>query len=339
MMVCLLIWAMYFLKRWTEQPDSFARMLPLGITAGLCIFIKQVAAFPLGLAIAAGLIASRGLGASLKNRRVWLAAVLCLAPMLIYNYWGYFVEGFLIQQYQGRFFLSELISPSFYVRWLRMIDKVFTLPLFIAALVGILLIRDKNTRAAWIAYFAGYVVYGLCLAHHIGTHDYYQLLLFPLAALGIGSLVSRIAEALNGKRLLRAGAVLCGVFLCAWWAADSVMTMHRKDYRAWPQRWKDWMSELEPYAGSISTIGIMDDYGGGMTYWGLHNPGIWDTSVERMDEYDALVTLNTTFWNYRWLVVTDLEKFYEQPRLQRYLNENASVYRQESDYIIYDLEH
>jgi hypothetical protein len=35
--------------------------------------------------------------------------------------------------------------------------------------------------------------------------------------------------------------------------------------------------------------------------------------------------------------VTDLEKFYEQPRLQHYLNDTASVYRQEADYIIYEL--
>jgi hypothetical protein len=35
--------------------------------------------------------------------------------------------------------------------------------------------------------------------------------------------------------------------------------------------------------------------------------------------------------------VADLNKFYEQPTLQRYLNETASVYRQEADYIIFDL--
>ena len=74
-----------------------------------------------------------------------------------------------------------------------------------------------------------------------------------------------------------------------------------------------------------------------MTYWGLHNPAIWDTSAEGLGEYDALVKLNTTFWNYKWLVVTDLEKFYTQPRLQRYLVETAKVYRQEADYIIYEL--
>ena len=81
----------------------------------------------------------------------------------------------------------------------------------------------------------------------------------------------------------------------------------------------------------------MDDYGGGMAYWGLHTPGIWDSNVEGMEAFDALVKLNTTFWNYKWLVVTDLDKFYSQPRLQRYLNDTAEVYRQGTDYIIYEL--
>lgn len=115
------------------------------------------------------------------------------------------------------------------------------------------------------------------------------------------------------------------------------MTLHRTDYRAWPERWETWMPELEPYEGRISTIGIMDDYGSGMTYWGLRNPGIWDTSVERLEDLDALIKLNTTFWNYKYLVVTNLNKFYEQPRLQRYLSETARIHRQEADYIIFEL--
>ncbi len=341
-MVCLLIWTMYFLKRWIEVPDSFGRMLCLGFSGGLCILIKQVAAFPLGLAIAAGLISSCGIGKTLKNVRVWLCAFLCLVPMLVYNYWGYFVKGFLVQQYQGRFFLSELLSPAFYVRWMRMIDDVFSIPLFFAAVFGLFLLRDKNSRSAWIAYLIGYILYGLSLPHHIGTHNYYQLLIFPAAAVGLGSLTKCTARGImkasrKQSPLIPAVAILCGAVLCCWWAADSVMTMHRHDYRAWPERWISWMGELEPYENRISTIGIMDDYGGGMSYWGLHNPAIWDTSVETMDDFDGLVKLNTTFWNYKWLVVTDLDKFYEQPRLQRYLNDTASVSRQETDYIIFDL--
>ena len=341
-MVCLLNWTMFLLRRWTAEPDSFGRSLAVGLCAGLCILVKQVAAFPLGLAIAAALISSSTLKKTLKNWRVWFAAFLALAPMLVYNYWGYFVKGFLVQQYQGRFFLSELIQPAFYVRWFRMIDQVFTVPLFFCALLGILMIRDRSSRVSWLAYFGGYILYGLSLPHHIGTHNYYQLLIFPFVGIGLGSLVKCAARAImkaarKQSRVVPAAAVLCSVVLCGWWAAESVMELHRHDYRAWPERWREWIETLEPYEDRISTIGIMDDYGGGMTYWGLRNPGIWDTSVEALDDLDALIKLNTTFWNYKWLVVTNLNKFYEQPRLQRYLADTAEVYRQEADYIIYEL--
>ncbi len=341
-MVCLLLWTMFLLKKWIARQDSLKWALATGICAGLCILIKQVAAFPLGLALASGLISAGNIKKTLKNWRVWIAAVLSLAPMLLYNYWGYFIKGFLVQQYQGRFFLSELISPAFYVRWMRMIDQTFTIPLFFGAVLGIFMLRERSCRVSWIAYFVGYLLYGMSLPHHIGTHDYYQLLIFPFIAVGLASLGKCTARGImkaarKQSRLIPAAGVLCAVVLCGWWAADSVMTMHRDDFREWPERWMDWIDELEPFENRISTIGIMDDYGGGMTYWGLHNPMIWDTSVEKMDDFDALVKLNTTFWNYKWLVVTDLEKFYEQPRLQRYLNETASVYRQGPDYIIFDL--
>ena len=341
-MVCLLIWTMYLLRRWTSEPDSLPRALALGLCAGACILVKQVAAFPLGLAIAGALVSSSTLKKTLKNWRVWLAAALALLPMLIYNYWGSFIKGFLVQQYQGRFFLSELLQPAFYVRWFRMIDQVFTVPLFFCAVFGILMLREKSSRISWLAYLAGYILYGLSLPHHIGTHNYYQLLIFPFAAVGIASLVKVTTRGImkaarKQGRFATIFAIACGILLCGWWAADSVVTLHRKDYRAWPERWVEWMDELEPYEDRISTIGIMDDYGGGMTYWGLHNPGIWDTSVEGMDDLEGLIKLNTTFWNYQWLVVTNLNKFYEQPRLQQYLNETAVVYRQAPDYIIYKL--
>ncbi len=341
-MTGLLIWTMYLLKRWLERPDSFGRALAAGLCAGLCILIKQVAAFPLGLAMAAGLLSAQGLKKTLKNPFVWLAAVLALAPMLVYNYWGYFVKGFLVQQYQGRFFLSELADVTFYIRWMRMIEQVFTVPLFFCGIFGILMIREKNIRTAFIAYFGGYILYGLSLPHHIGTHNYYQLLIFPFIAAGLGSLVKSGARAMmkasrKHSRFVPLCGILCCMILCGWWAADSVMTMHRTDFRAWPGRWESWMPELEPFEGRISTIGIMDDYGGGMTYWGLRNPGIWDTSAEGLEELDALIKLNTTFWNYKYLVVTNLNKFYEQPRLQRYLNETAEILRQEEDYIIFEL--
>lgn len=336
-MVMLLIWSIEALCRWMEAPHSWIRAIITGLITGSCILVKQTAAFPLGLAMAFFILSKVGLKKALKNPWVWLCAVLSLAPMLAYNYWGYFVKGFLVQQYQGRFFLSELISPSFYVRWARMIDDVFTIPLFIAALVGIFLLKDWHQRALWLGYLLGYIVYGLCLPHHIGTHNYYQLAVFPLAAVGLGSLADTCRERVSLRKYAEFGLGSAALILLGWWLADSVMTLHRKDYRAWPERWIALTEELEVWDGSISTIGIMDDYGEGMAYWGLKAPMIWDTNVESMSDYDALWTLNTTFWNFRYLVITDLPKFYEQPRLQQYLNETARIYRQEPDYLIYEL--
>lgn len=341
LMVALMLWALELICHWSDKPESAGRAIAAGLLTGLAVLVKQVAAFPLGLAIGAYLIGKYGLRAILKNRYVWLIGALSLLPMIAYNVWGYFIDGFLVQQYQGRFFLSELISPAFYVRWFRMIDKVFTIPLFAAALIGIFAIRSREFRLLWVGFLIGYVCYGWCLPHHIGTHDYYQLLLFPLIAAGLGACFNMVMRRLQSfdsmRKFSEAGMLLVLLFLCLWWSTDSVMTLHRHDYREWPQRWMDLAVELEPYEDRISTIGVMDDYGAGMIYWGLRTPMVWESNVESVSEYDALVTLNTTFWNYQFVVITDLESFYQQPRLQRYLLENATLYREGTDYIIYDL--
>ena len=270
-MVFLLIMTMYCLHKF--EPKSLKSAILLGLLSGACIFIKQVAIFPLGLAIAASIIAKDGLKAAIKSKNTFIVAFLSLSPVLVYNIWGCFISGFLKQQYQGRFFLSELISPSFYVRWLRMVDSVFSVFLFVLALIGILLIKNKNDRAAWIGYFSGYILYGLVLPHHIGTHDYYQLLAFPLVAVGIGSVASSLFSHLPDKKAKTAAIVLSSG-LCLWCAADGVMTIHRTDYREWPDRWERIASELEAYDDQIITIGLMNDYGAGMDYWGLKLPAI-----------------------------------------------------------------
>ena len=79
--------------------------------------------------------------------------------------------------------------------------------------------------------------------------------------------------------------------LCLWCAADGVMTIHRTDYREWPERWERLASELEAYNDQVITIGLMDDYGAGMDYWRLKLPAIWDINVENMEENNAVVIL------------------------------------------------
>jgi hypothetical protein len=282
-----------------------------------------------------------GLKKALRNKQIWLIALMSLLPMLIYNFWGYFIQGFLVQQYQGRFLIEEIISPAFYIRWIRKLDQVFGIPLVIGSLLGIVTIAEKKNRMLWIGFLAGYGLYGLALPHHIGTHDYYQLPFFPVLAVGTGKIADSIA---NGFQLFKAGQksskilfflLLFGFF--GWWIADSAITLKRADYRNWPRLWQELAVELDPYEGQINTIGIMDDYGAGMIYWGLRTPLIWEENVEKLNEYDAMEKIRKAMMNREFLIVTDFKSYYQQPRLQRWLMSNATVYRQTADYLVFDL--
>ena len=200
---------------------------------------------------------------------------------------------------------------------------------------------SKKIPDAVAGYFLGYILYGMALPHHIGTHDYYQLLLFPLTAVGLGKLIDCVFTALNtvsaGRLLARALITAALAAICGWWIADSAMTLKRNDYRIWPQLWQELAAELDPYEGQINTIGLMDDYGSGMIYWGLRTPVIWEENVEKSDESEAMEKIRRTMMNREFLIVTDFESYYQQPRLQRWLMQNTQVYRQTADYLIFDL--
>ncbi len=340
LMIMLIIWALEALCAWDEKPTVLRAVLA-GILAGTAILVKQVCIFPVGLAMAFFVISGHGFAKTIRSSQIWLIAVLSFIPVLIYNFWGYFIQGFLVQQYQGRFNFGEIISPSLYVRWIRKLEQVFGLPLVVGSLIGTLTIVQKKYRMLWLGYFLGYILYGMALPHHIGTHDYYQLLLFPLAAVGLGKLIDSVTNALNtvsaGRTLSKSLFIILLIGICGWWVADSAMTLKRNDYRVWPQLWQELAAELDPYEGQINTIGLMDDYGSGMIYWGLRTPIVWEENVEKIDESTAMEKIRRTMMNREFLIVTDFESYYQQPRLQRWLMQNAQVYRQTADYLIFDL--
>lgn len=340
LMVALMIWSLYALIRWDSHP-TFGWAILTGVFAGTAILVKQVCVFPLVSAFAFYLFSSSNWKQKIKRVDFWLIVILSIAPVLIYNYWGYFVKGFLVQQYQGRFSMSDWFSPAFYVRWIREMDKVFGIAIVVAGLLGCLACKNRRARLLWIGFFFGYILYGLALPHHIGTHDYYQLPLFPMIAFGIGRLIELVfedAERLEeGRKLTLTGIVVCLILLGGWWSADSVISLNRKDYRAWPERWQTLAAELDPYPGQINTIGIMDDYGAAMIYWGLRTPMIWEQNIENLPEAEADTIIRRAMTNREYLIVTDLDSFYSQPRLQNWLVRNTKLYAEEPDYLIYDL--
>ena len=340
LMVALIIWSLFAFCQWAEKP-GLLRGLAAGLLTGAAILVKQVSIFPLAFAFLFYFLSVPDKKLLLRRIDFWLLLLLSVLPVVLYNIWGIFIDGFLAQQYQGRFFLSELISPAFYIRWIRQIDAVFGLAMFVLAVIGCLISADRRTRLLWLGYLFGYLVYGLLLPHHIGTHDYYQLPLFPLVAFGLGSLIQAVFAAINRIQehvgFVRIAVTGMLILIAGWWTADSVMTLKRTDYRAWPERWKALAVQLDPYPGQVNTIGIMDDYGSGMIYWGLRTPMIWEQNIEKMEADQAASVIQQTMSNREYLIVTDLTSFYEQPRLQNWLNGHTSLLTEESDYLVYDL--
>lgn len=338
LLICLMLFALDGLDRWSET-ERWRDALYGAIFAGLAIFVKQVAVFPLGVAMVCLVLTKTGsLRKALISAQVWTMALVSIAPVLAYNVWGVWIDGFLRQQYQGRFVFSEWTSVGFYIRWLRMIDAVFSIWLVTGALFGVGLISDKKLRWLTGGFFVGYIVYGFALPHHIGTHDYYQLPLFPWMAIGLASLADVIFRRMGtikaAPALTRAIVLGTCLFACGWMALDASIRIGRVDYRDWPERYREFAAVYDPYAGQINTIGIMDDYGAGMIYWGLRTPMIWDRSVESLPENEANDVIAAAMRNRQYLIVTDLTRFYRQPRLQRWLMTHGETVDQQADYLI-----
>lgn len=331
LMICLMIWGLNAFVNWYEAPSN-RRAFIAGILIGLAILVKQTVIFPLAFAGFTLAVGDRSLKMTLKRRDFWLFCLLAAGPVAIYNIWGIWGSGFLKQQYQGRFFLAEIVNPAFYIRWIRMIDKVVGVPLFIVLIIGLFVLKNRRMRMMGLGFLAGYLVYGLVLPHHIGTHDYYQLPLMPLLSLGFGGVFETLFDLTNApQKLIRLALAL----LCGWWVIDGVLTMNRHDYRQWPERWRTLTPVLEPYPGQINTIGIMDDYGAAMVYWGLKTPMIWDRTVEGLPDPEAESIIRSVMMNREYLMVTDLPGFYSQPKLQNWLRGSADLIESAPDYLLY----
>lgn len=340
LMSCVTILALGALMRWSER-KSWGLALVSGAFVGLAIFVKQVMIFPLGLALACAMFGTAGsIRKTIASPQHWVMGLFAIFPTALYNVWGLWIDGFLSQQYQGRFNFSAWFTPGFYIRWLRAIDAVFGILLVAAALIGISLLRGTR-RTTWLGYFAGYVLYGLALPHHIGTHDYYQTPLFPFVAVGIGALVERVSRDFrfeSSDRLRRVLIAASLALVCGWWVLTTGLTLRRVDYRAYPERLERMAQQYDPYPNQINVVGLMDDYGAGMMYWGLRTPVIWDRSVETLDAEAADQVLRETFNNRQYLIVTDFARFYQQPRLQEWLKAHGELVEADSAAYVYRID-
>ncbi len=312
-----------------------------GLIGGLAIFIKFPAAF---FIVGAGLgaVLSRGsVKDALKNPQVYLMVLLGILPGAGYLIYGIFVEGYLGQQFSGRFIPALYLSLSYYLGWLNMLNLVAGGMVLMCALLGIFFF-DKEKRRFILGLWVGYAVFGLTFNYHISTHDYYSLPLIPILALSIAPLaeilLAKLAQLTTTKLLhFAAFCLLLLGFIASLWNTRN--QLNAVDYRPETAMWQ----EISRVTDGYNLVGLTQDYGSRFAYWGWANITSWPSygdllySVNRsgaQSDFDEQFTEVTAKKNL--FLVTDFNDLERQPFLKDKLKAYP-VFAEGDGYVIYDL--
>ncbi|MHB9024985.1 MAG: ArnT family glycosyltransferase [Armatimonadota bacterium] len=201
---------------------SIKRLAWAAVAAGLAVFVKPMALFfvlPVFLAPAL----TQGFPQSGDRRQNgWRALfhphmLLFGLALLIGLGWvlhGLFDPTLSVQSQAGKTFLPALLAQwEHWYRWLVMLaDSVVGAPWLILGIVGVLLCRERLTKALLAGGWIGYVIFGLFFNYHVTTHSYYSLPLLAIVALSLGVLAMmiapRVAELSSKAALIAAAAVM-----------------------------------------------------------------------------------------------------------------------------------
>jgi len=339
LMVVLMIFAIYSLVKW-GRTQRWKWAILTGIFSGLAIFIKTVAIFPLGIGLLVVPILTSGKQV-LKNKQVWVIGILSLLPYILFYFYGLFISGELQSQFNLRFFPQLWITPEFWLQWNGNISRVIGLELFLGSILGTFMLEKKIDRIMVIGLFFGYFIYGMTLSYHISTHDYYQLPLIPMVAIGLASLFHRILGNLKSapwSKVLIVITVVSYFILIKGW--DVRVDLKRNDYSAEVNAWKEIANLFDQ---NYTIIGITPDYGYRFEYWGWHKIENWmssaDFSLRELNgqEFDMQNWFSEAIEGKDYFLITQFEELDRQPQVKQILNENYSVWKSTSDYLIYDL--
>ena len=345
LMIGLVLGGLWSFVRWDEE-RTWKWTIITGLLSGMAIFVKTVAVFPLLGAFALIILTTRELKKTIKDPQVWALAVMSVVPVTIFMIDSIYISKTSNLSAELRFFPSFWIDPTFYVRWKNVIGNTLGFGAFVIALLGIFLAKPGRDRSLLIGLLAGYIAYGLMFSYHIITHTYYQLPLYifiPLSFSMVGKALfqkfNEINKASIFARLSVAGVILFAMAFEMW---NVRVELVRDDYRGEPQYWADLGDKL---GRSSQVVGLTQDYGNRLAYWGWKITEQWPTVGDqnlrelagKAKSFDEIFAERVEGKDY--FLVTNFNQFDRQPELKEKLFNDYPVLEQTSDYIIFDLKH
>ncbi len=342
LMVMLIIFSLWALFRW-QNTASWKWAVIFGLLSGFSLFVKNYSAFFIIGAFAGVILGVRGLKRSLRDRQVWVMGALLVLPVLAYMLYG-MVKLNMGSQFALRFFPSMWKDPAFYFRWAFTVNVNVSLAVTLFAALGVFLASPRE-RPFVLGLWIGYLLFGMTFAYHIYTHDYYQLPLVPIVAIslapGMQALLDRFKERNSGivARLVFAAIVLVGIVVPSWYTRDLIVNA---DYRNEPAFWQEIGDKLGHEPG---VIGLTQDYGYRLAYWGWQGSAAWFTSADLGVRYlagqdvDILKNFQEDTAGKKYFLVTMFGELDKQPQIKDLLYKNYPIYAQTDEYVIFDLQH
>ena len=342
LMVMFIILGMWSLYRWYRSP-TWAWTVVAGLLCGLAIYIKSPAIFFIAGGIGGLLFGDLGFKKTIRDPKVWALGFLALLPALIYHVYGTFILHFLGSDYYGqRLYPELLLNPVSYVDFSALIQTVVGFPVFLIAIFGTLLLAIRRARSLLAGLWVGYFLFSAAFIYYTSSHAYYLLPLIPMVAIGIGAAAQVLVDRLKTLwvkpwfNALVIGLVLLYAGQQAWSVRS---TLRSVDYRPEAAFWQSLGNELRDY----SVVGITQDYGFRMQYWGWDNVENWPSTGDFAKsaltggqvDLKALFEAKTT--GKQLFLVTDLDQLDSQPGLKEILYNDYSIFDQGNGYIIFDL--
>jgi len=345
LMVGLILGGLWSFERWHAE-KTWKWTVITGLLSGMAIFVKTVAIFPLLFAFALILLTTHGLKQIIKDPQIWVLAIITALPTAVFMIDSIYVSKSSNLSADLRFFPSFWIDPTFYVRWKNMIGNTLGFGPFLVALLGPFLVKPGKDRSLLLGLLFGYMIYGFVFSYHFITHNYYQLPLFVFISLSlsaVGKVIFKYLTETNGSsnfvRLAVAGVILVGIGFEMW---NVRVDLVRNDYRDEPQFWADLANKL---GRTSSVVGLTQDYGNRLAYWGWKITEQWPTTGDQnlRELAGKAKTFDEIFaervGGKQYFLVTNFNQFDSQPDLKEKLFDNYPVLEQTSDYIIFDLQH
>jgi hypothetical protein len=340
MFILLALWAVYY---WYRKP-SWKSAILAGILAGMALFIKAVALFPILFAFAAFFLVAKRFKGAIRDPQVWVIAALTVLPTIAYHIYGVYILGTMESQFQGRFFPDMWRDVGFYFQWEDMASGIIGYGAIFTALLGTLLFTRAGLRAMGIGLWFGYFIYGMTFSYHITTHSYYHLPLIAIVAITlapIGALIFKPLVELKPLiliRLVAVGLLFSAIAIKVW---DVRLDLAQEDFRHEPAHWAN-IGEIINHNQSV--IGLIHDYGNRLSYYGWVTPKIWPPlGQQKIRELQGKPAIEVKEWfderagNKDFFLVTMKNQFDQQPELKQLLYDNFPIYAEGVGYIIFDL--